>query len=59
MGDDTDRQEIQTNHQNEGFINEKPSLLMVGDGLENGADSATSGRYWTRTNDPHDVNVVL
>ena len=59
MGDIIDRQEEHKSHQDDESTNEKPAILLAGDGCENVADGATSGRYWTRTNDPHDVNVVL
>ena len=55
----SNHQAVSGNHQKSEEPLEKQAILMDSDGLWIASDETISGRYWTRTNDPHDVNVVL
>ncbi len=59
MGYINTHQENSVPHRDSVFAHENEGDLMVSKCLSNATDGSTSGRYWTRTNDPHDVNVVL
>ncbi len=51
-------QETSKKHQ-ECIETQQEGVLKVSDGVEELLILSINGRYWTRTNDPHDVNVVL